>query len=163
MASWTTPVTHVTGDVLAVTDWNGLANDATFLYQAPYIQAYATATTSVATGTTTTIALGGAVTAYGFTLSSNNAVTPLTGTYWAAGEVSFGSSTYAADVSTALTQNGTALTGFGVYASPTSSALVLASASDTVGLTAFQDSGNTLTVGSGENSTYLHMAFVGSQ
>ena len=33
MASWGTPVTHVTGDTLAVSDWNTIANNETFLYQ----------------------------------------------------------------------------------------------------------------------------------
>jgi hypothetical protein len=82
MASWTTPVTHSEGEDLAVTDWNGVANNTTFLYQAPYIMAYNSSSTSLTNSTNVQLTLGGlTASGYGWTVSSNNIVPPLTGIY----------------------------------------------------------------------------------
>ena len=88
MASYTNPILHATGDDLAVTDWNAVANNTTFLYRAPYILAYASITQSTANNTTSSINLNTFVASgYGFTISSNNVVVPLTGVYTIGGTV----------------------------------------------------------------------------
>ena len=48
MPAWQTPTVHATGDIFAVNDNNILANNETFLYQAPYASYYNNAVCSVA-------------------------------------------------------------------------------------------------------------------
>ena len=82
MAAWTTPITYPTGDSLQVSAWNGVANDETFLYQAPYGLYYNSVSQSITNNVQTTVTLGGIEAQnYGFSISSNTVSVPLTGIY----------------------------------------------------------------------------------
>ena len=82
MASWGTPPVHVTGDTLAVSDWNTVANNETFLYEAPYGLYYNSVAVTLVLGASTQITLGGTeASGYGFSVASNNAVVPIAGLY----------------------------------------------------------------------------------
>lgn len=167
MASWTAPTIFATGDLLDVSSANAWSNDLTFLYEAPYISCYSTAVTSVSTATWTQVALGATnFLGYGFSLTSNNAVVPLAGIYWAAGRVATvaGSNNQA----NAIYQNGTAKAQGVTNAAPFGnnapvSGLLSCSASDTVGLYVYQDSGSTVDTLDSAVNTGLDMYFVGSQ
>jgi hypothetical protein len=77
-----TPTTHVTGDSLAVSDWNTVANNETFLYQAPYGMYYNSVVTSLTSGPLVQISLGGTIASgYGFSCPSNIAIPPIAGVY----------------------------------------------------------------------------------
>lgn len=172
MATWTAPVTHATGDVLAVTDWNGLANDATFLYEAPYAMYYNSTATSCGTGATTQVSLGGTTASnYGFSLSSNDAVVPLAGTYMVFFSVYMASTTGSGSdaVYSFVYHNGSqsleglTLPSYILQVSTGGGGIVSCSTSDTLGLYLANDSGSTLDTAPGAQSTYLHAAFIGSQ
>lgn len=172
MASWTTPVIHATSDVLAVADWNGLANDATFLYQAPYALYFNSVATTIGNASNTQITLGGTTASgYGFSVSSNAAVVPLAGVY----QVHFSATLSSAGVGTAndqftafVTQNGTTVLGGSsvptavTYSVSSGSGLVVCAASDSIALWGNQDSGGNMTTTTGAAQTYLHLAFIGS-
>ena len=107
MASWGTPVTHFTGDTLAVSDWNTIANNETFLYQASYCNYYDNGGTNVNPSTYTQVALGGVTCAgYGFSVSSNNVVVPLAGIYWVAGALAASSNQASGWVAAYIYHNG---------------------------------------------------------
>lgn len=171
MASWTAPIIHATGDVLAVTDWNGLANDATFLYQAPYIMAYNSVSTGLVTNTATQVTLGGlTASGYGWSVSSNNLVVPLTGVYQLSGNVYYAANSGAPTDNfwSYVYHNGSqTLQGAGVSTTPNSvgspvTGLIAASAGDTFGLWAFAAQAGA-TTGTGATVTFLHAIFIGSQ
>lgn len=171
MASWTEPVTHATGDVLAVTDWNGLANDITFLYEAPYTNAYMSAAASVATATATQLPLGTvAFSAYGFALdtSTGNLTMPLTGLY-AVQALATLTTTAAGPVSAQVYHNGSmALSGGWAYGpagnTPASaSGILLVTNNDNIGLWCTQATGSTINAVTGAQATWLSAYFVGSQ
>jgi hypothetical protein len=172
MASWTSPVTHVSGDVLSVTDWNGVANNETFLYQVPYILAYNSVSTSLTDGTPTQISLGG-ITAdgYGFSVSSNNVIVPLTGVYSVQFAVQVGGSGSpgANDMNCSVYHNGSVVIQGSTVPTATTfpgssgGGLVACSASDTLGLVAVQGASATLSTQNNAYSTFLHVFFVGSQ
>lgn len=170
MASWVSPPTHATGDVLAVTDWNTVANNETFLYQAPYIRLYSTTTISVANETITQFPLGGtSYSNYGWTTSSNNAVCPLTGIY------SFGVKPVFVQASSGASQgygylNGTLTVSSSLsplssvyYSGCAGSDIVSCTAGSTFGLWAQQNSGGSLTTVAGATGSVLWAFFVGSQ
>lgn len=177
MPSWTTPVVHATGDVLGVPDWNGAANNETFLYQAPYAMYYATASVAITLGTYTQIPLGGTTaTGYGFSVVSNNLIAPLSGVYQAHFGVGLAFTVANASVSTQaviseLYHNGS-LTVSGQPISPgltlggvisVGSGLVRCAAGDTLGLFMFNNTTITFTSGVNAYSTFMHVAFIGSQ
>ncbi len=169
MAPYTPPTLHATFDAFAVTDWNAVANDVVFLYQRPYILASAAVAQSLPGAATTQMVLGATPsTGYGFSLSSNNAVVPLTGVYHvdAAGAMAANSNANACLIH--VYHNGTPV----IYGSavvpvanlPVTSAacgLMLCSAGDTVGLWMFN--GIAGPANSSAASTYLHLTFMGSQ
>lgn len=170
MASWTTPVIHSTGDILAVTDWNGVANNETFLYQKPYVAAFDSGGTSISTDIPTQINLAStAFSGYGFSVSSNNVVVPLTGiyaAYWTI-TISGGSGSGNDELISQLYQNGSSLLGGAIVPSYTGnpassgSGLVSCTASDEIALYAIQTSGSTLVTIDG--ASFLHMVYQGSQ
>lgn len=174
MASWTTPVTHANGDILAVSDWNGVANNETFLYQAPYAYVYDSAGTTVAANATQTISLGGTVkVGYGCTLSSNTVHLSIAGIYHVSFSVGF-TSGFDSQFVAILTHNGSTamygVTGHSSYFGPPTppgvtngSGIIVAAASDTLGLQlAAPTAGGTTTVNSA-NATFICVSFVGSQ
>ena len=168
MASWTTPVTHSAGDTLAVTDWNGVANNETFLYQAPYASYYNSVATTLTSGTNTQVTLGGTeYSGYGFSVSSNNAVAPLAGSYMTLFSVGFNQT--GSNALSLVYQNGTqkaigsSVPGNSTTGTFSSSGKVLkCNASDTIALYGLQFAGAVGTL-TGSNETYLSLAFVGSQ
>lgn len=172
MASWTVPVIHATGDVLAVTDWNGLANDATFLYQAPYVNAYASASVSVANSTDTQVPLGAvSFSAYGASVntSTGNIAPPLTGIYFVAGVATI-AATAASNTLGEIFVSGTKVAEGGSFFNPGAgntrasvTNITIASAGDAIGLWAAQFSGSTASTVTGSLSSYLSAFFVGSQ
>jgi hypothetical protein len=172
MASWTVPVTHATGDVLAVSDWNGVANDLTFLYEAPYINAYASASVSVAPNTIVNVSLDSTVmSAYGASVdtSTGNVAMPLAGLYWVNGVVQL-AMTASGTARTEINQNGTeALNGTSPYNGGTeniwsaASGILVANAGDVLGSTIQQNSSATLTGFGGNHNANLSAFFVGSQ
>jgi len=168
MASWTTPTTFATGDILDVGSVNAIANDLTFLYEAPYVYAYASASVGIASGTATPAPLSATVfSGYGASVNSSNVVVPLTGIY----QVSFCAYVFA--VSDSYSMNGMAYhqgslafngstNATGITFS-TGSGLISASASDSIGLWANQTTGSSQTIESGAQTTFLSAYFVGSQ
>lgn len=166
MASWTTPVLHSVGDILNVSDWNGVANNETFLYQAPYASAVNNAIQGVTGGSPVQVTnLVVSFSGYSFSLSSNFLVAPLTGLYHVdvfSTYLSSGSS----QIGTAILHNGT----FGQFRWVTetiSSAdvgtqfgdIVQASATDTLGIGTFTSLTQALTSGGSGISAF----FIGSQ
>ena len=172
MASWTTPPTHSTGDLLSAPDWNAIADNETFLYQKPYGLYYNSTGKACLSGATTQVTLGGRRGSnYGFTISSNNVFVPLTGLY----EVSFAVSMATAAGSGANTlwalayHNGAAV-GKGATvpsyaqggASSAGACKVLCNAGDYIGLFLGNLSGSTMTTVNDAAQTFLHVNFIGS-
>lgn len=167
MASWTTPITHSTGDVLAVTDWNGVANNETFLYQAPYANYYNSSATSVPTGSNTQISLGGTTSSgYGFKVTSNSAIAPLTGIYAVSGALTM--ITSSGQVAVDVYLNGSAVSQASTNASTNgisvcTSTLVSCASTSTIGLYGYQNTGSSQNSYNAADFTYLAVHFVGSQ
>ena len=173
MASWTTPPTHVVGDALAVTDWNTIANNETFLYQKPYGLYYASTQTTAASNATVQVALAGtSAVNYGFSISSNNVVVPLTGVYqvsFCVGVATGGAGSGLSRVSSSLYKNGTAFTSGATVLSYTAgtcicngSAILTCNANDTLGLYFFNGTSSSYPCVASSLSTYLQVAFIGS-
>jgi len=167
MASWTNPVIHGTGDTFAVSDYNVLANNETFLYQAPYASYYNSVATSVPTATNTQLTLSGTeYSGYGFSVSSNNAVVPLAGTYMAL----FSGGTAAASGTgfSFIEQNGTVknigavVTGSANGTVSPGGKAVKCAANDAFGLYVVQSSGGTVNSLNASTESFLSMAFIGS-
>ena len=167
MASWTTPTTHIAGDTLAVSDWNAVANNETFLYQAPYASYYNSVATSIPTAAWTQVTLGGVdFSGYGISLVSNNLVVPIAGIYGFVGQM-FCAAT-ANNIQTGVYHNGslfktndivtTAANGAGIPAA----GIMKCSTNDTLGLWGFQNSGGTVNTGTGSTLTYLAAWYIGS-
>ena len=170
MASWTTPPTHATGDALAVTDWNTIANNETFLYQRPY-GLYTGTTASLAGGTTAQIAVASQGQNYGFTLSGNNAVLPLTGLYqfsWSM--TTTGQASGQGVIRASIYRNGALLFQGNTSmlyinsGTPTSvgSGIWLCNASDTIALYGTNTSASAVTVGTASTQTNLQITWLGS-
>ena len=171
MASYTAPTLHVTGDDLAVTDYNSVASNTTFLYQTPYGAIYATGISGIVTNTAQQVNLAGTTAlGYGFSLSSNNLVVPLTGVYSVVGSVAMASTSAGGKCSAGVYHNGSStLSGSStpfdssVNAVSITGGVILCSAGDTLGLWVYQTSGAGLDTVAGASLTYLHATFVGSQ
>ena len=176
MATWTAPTLHSTGDELAVTDWNAAMNNEIFLYEAPYCNYYNTVN-SLFTQTPQQVSLGGtAITAYGFTVSSNNIVVPIAGSYNVSYNVTASVSVQCQLVAY-LYQNGSQITN-DIAAIPTAflgtipstaggSTVITCSANDTLGLWASTNgaagsAGTTRAGAFGLNPSYLAVSFIGS-
>ncbi len=167
MASYTSPILHATGDDLAVSDYNAVANNTTFLYQAPYIHCTTNSTQSITANTSTQVVnLAIDYSGYGWSLASNYIVVPLTGIYMVSAVSTYVIGGSAAQVGTAIIHNGS----YGQFywtddaiASSDVSALVTdtvkASAGDTIGIGTFTSVTNTLASGASIISAFL----VGSQ
>lgn len=170
MASWTTPTTFATGNVLDVASANAWSNDLIFLYECPYAiycnAAGATLTNAAATQVPldTTVASG-----YGFSIASGDAIVPITGVY----QVSFAINTllnantteYIAGVylnGTPALQGGTISTPGG-YTTAGGAGMVSCAAGSSLQLVGLQNSGSNATTTPGAVQTYLHAHFVGSQ
>lgn len=169
MASYIPPVVHATGDAFAVTDNNALAGDAVFLYQRPYFNYFNSVATSLPNTTLTQVTIGGTTTSgYGFSVSSNNVICPLTGIYWVAGTVQINSTTNSLIINLEhngtpfAVQFGTAGGATGVVSS-TVSAAVSCTAGDTLALFAEQTSGGTISTTTGAQNTFISGFFLGSQ
>ena len=179
MASWTTPTTYATGDILSVNSWNAIANNETFLYQRPACKYFQTVSQTLTGSATTTINLSGSGSPYFtsggsnlFTLSSSTRiVVPLTGNYLITGQVvasGGGAGSAATPILTGITQNGTRIqyTGGGGQtnaAFPQSTSTVLAQA--TTGAYFEMTCYNYYTnLGSlpGQDTTFLCVNFIGS-
>jgi hypothetical protein len=172
MASFTNPTTYATGDDLAVTDVNAVAQNTLFLYQRPYAAFYGSIATIIPTATPTQVTLGGTtVNGYGFSVTSNNVIVPITGVY----SVSFGvqtggyGGTGAPYLSAILYHNGSEAIGGAVVPSyttlpaSTGTGIVSCTAGDTLGLWALQTSGVNLTTTVAAAVTFVHAYFVGSR
>lgn len=166
MAIWTTPTIHATGDILSVSDWNGVANNSVFLYQAPYGLYWNYTATSIANAAWTQVGLTAVEASdYGMSLTSNNAVVPLTGIY----QVVFGAglASVTTNTSSGIYQNG-AITRLGTesgnayYPNSSGAALISCNAGDTVGLWAYQQSGGAVNTNNLSTVSFLQVAFVGS-
>jgi len=162
VAVWGTPPVHVTGDTLAVSDWNTIANNETFLAEAPYGLYYNSVAVTLVLGASTQITLGGTeASGYGFSVASNNAVVPIAGLYSTTCSVYIS----AAEVLlTALTyHNGSQIRqgSSGTLIGSTTSGLVKCAANDTLGFYVYQNGGAPATI-AGSGSTYLHAFYVGS-
>lgn len=152
-----------------MTDWNGVANDVVFLYQRPYFNYFNSVATSMNSSTTTQITLGGTTTSgYGFSVSSNNVIVPLTGTYWVS--AAFAMNTTTGSLQIFIRQNGAtvALATFAASSatgtgSATITTLVSCSAGDTLGLFGLQNTGGAVSTNTGPSTTFLSGFFVGSQ
>lgn len=170
MASWTVPTIFATGDVLDIASANTWSNDLTFLYQAPYINAYA-ASVAVPTGTLTQLPMTGTqFSAYGASVdtSTGNIAMPLAGLYWVFGQ--YGITIGSDDQFWAeIYQNG-GMVIRGTIKNPyftgpnyaNVGGIILASAADTIGLWVWQTSGNTQDTVGGNNGTNLSAFFIGS-
>lgn len=171
MATWTAPTTHATADNLAVADWNALANDAIFLYQAPYAMYYNSVATSLTNGVFTQVSLGGVIDSnYGFSVATDSAIVPISGIYSvsAAVEITLAS---AAVLQVAIYKNATnvgqartvlpAASTPGVLGLPIS-IVVPCNAGDAIALYAFQNSGGAVNTDIGAVFTFLNLAFMGS-
>ena len=171
MASYTNPILHATGDDLDVTDYNAVANNTTFLYQTPYALIYQTNASSVPEATGTQVSLGGvSAMNYGWSVSSNNLVVPLTGIYNVIGTVTMQTSTGSPKCFAFIYHNGTeTLQGStGIFDSTVNTVtnangLVSCTAGDTLGLWVYQTAAGPLATVTGSSNTYLHAFFVGSQ
>jgi hypothetical protein len=151
-----------------VSDWNTIANNETFLYQAPYGMYYNSVVTSLTSGTPVQISLGGTVASgYGFSVSSNNAVAPIAGIY----QVDFAAQAATTSglmcallyVNSALYANGAYGVGAaGEGAQSSGSAVVKCpSANATFGLWGL-NSAASANSGNLADQTYLHAFYVGS-
>lgn len=181
MASWTPPTTHATGDILAVSDWNAVANNEVFLYDAPYGMYYNSVGVACASDTLTQVTLGGTTAAgYGFAVSSNDVVLPLAGVYTVSFSVGFpqasgggfmwgliqqipsggAGTTIVQGVRVAMPLSGSAYSpSTGVS---NGSGLIYAAAGDKIRLFARQTSFASLTTQAVASQTFIHIAFVGS-
>lgn len=165
MASFTTPTIHATGDVLSVSDFNAVANNTTFLFQAPAANVFNSVATPLGTGTVTPVTLGGTTLLnYGFSVASNNLVIPIAGVYWLSGQV-------AAAVGTGVLASVISLQGANVAQAntlnnaatsiPFVGTVQSCSAANTVGLEGF--SSTSVSSSPGANLTFLAAFFIGSQ
>ena len=165
MASWNTPTTYATGDILSSGSWNVVANNEIFLYQAPYGLYYNASSSSLATGLYSQITMGGqTAAAYGFTCPSpyNNVVVPLTGLYMTSWNVKT-----SAQVSTILYKNGIGFrygtnSGNAAPWSSGGSSIINMIAGETFALFAYQASGGAVNTATGAINTRLESFFVGS-
>ena len=173
MASWTNPTLKVVGDVLSANNWNAVANNTTFLYQAPYGLYY----NSVAMGNQTSllfqqVTLGGSSGAnYGFSVSSNNVQVPLAGMYAVSANVTVnGASTNAYIQQTAIYHNGGAVAYFkseqlqGFYDVSTGGSAVVSCPANTDTISLWYAYNGT-TAANPDNiaqNTYIHTYFIGS-
>lgn len=170
MASYITPVVHATNDVFAVTDYNTLASNSIFNFQTPYANYYNSVATALTNGVATQVTLGGTTSsAYGFSVSSNNIILPLSGAYFVAGNVIgttnsgiatqyFQAQIFVAGTSAligSICPTTTTLSGSHV------SGVITGTAGTTVGLYGFQNQTTVNTV-TGPNETYLSIFFIGS-
>lgn len=168
MASWTTPVTHAAGDLLSVSDWNGLANDATFLYQAPYAMFGNTAATSIPAAAFTVVSMTMGLNNYGIGQTGQAASTSVAGVYRVSAAVAFATSTavgYAYIYKNGVQYaQGSQSTGNGVYgpASTVSALVQMNGTTDYVNVRAYQASGGAVNTSGSSLSTYMHLDFVGS-
>lgn len=166
MASFTAPTIHVTGDDLPVTDYNAVANNTTFLYQAPYAYAYNSGNVSVPDITATKITLDTFLfSGYGWSISSNNLIVPLTGIYQTSSAVFL--STGTGFVIVYLSLNGSTSLASVVQttasgATAAVSGLVKCTAGDALSLVTQQSSGSETTLVSAVGLTFLNVSFVGS-
>lgn len=163
--SWNGFPTWSVGQVSLASDWNTyVAANMTYLYEKPYIRAYALSNaTNMSESTTTQITLDTVQSSgYGFTLSSNNLITPQSGTYIVMGQIGLQtySATYPLDVN--IYHNGVQITGDNTFGTNFSACLLTCAANDTIGLYGFQTSSGVLTNGLGSACTYLHAQWQGS-
>jgi hypothetical protein len=175
MATWTTPPIHATGDFLSVTDWNTIANNETFLHQAPYGQYWnTTGTAASVSGGTARVQLGGFRGNYGFVAPSSSIITiPLAGVYTVSFSVAVATSHAGGDDLTnrfnaQLNQNGNLV----IESPPTptyvandpvsaSSGVIVCNANDQITLVWTNNGPSTLSTNPSYASTYVHLAYVG--
>jgi hypothetical protein len=165
MASWIPPTTHTTSDIFAVTDWNALCGDATFLLQAPYALAYNAVATSIGTAYTQ-VTLVSSFSNYGFTITSNNLVVPISGIYAVTGQVGMPLVSGNAVGIMALYQQGGAIATYqGPYSlsSYQTATIATCNAGDTLALYAAVLDGSAQNTFTGVSQTFLSAYFIGSQ
>ncbi len=171
MASYTPPTLHAVNDVFAVTDWNAVANDIVFLYQRPYISAYNSVATALINIAFTQVSLGTTeFSGYGFSISSNNLIVPLTGIYSVSAALSANIESERLVVNVfqngsqkkqSTTQFDSAGGAIGVTAAVTG--LLSCNAGDTIGLYGLQASGLAVNTNTGPTTTWISALFMGSQ
>lgn len=176
MASWNVPTIHATGDILSVTDWNNVANNTTFLYQAPYFIGQTTAGTALGNSTNTVIPLSIVNSGYGMAYNTfyGYLTPPLVGTYFmsagltvaanAAGspnnfraEIWQNSGVYATGSTGAFQNSGTS-----AVASQVSTLVYNASTSNNYQLQAFNRASNSASLTTTGVQNYMTAHFVGS-
>jgi len=171
VASWGTPPVHVTGDTLAVSDWNTVANNETFLYEAPYGLYYNSSGTSCGSGGATQVTLGGTTASgYSFSVSSNNVIVPIAGIYTVlflvmmASTAGSGGNYVQSQVqhNGSATLNGSTVPSYMAFPGSSGCGSVKCAASDTLGLYLVQTSGSSLTTLATAPQDFLHAFYVGS-
>ena len=172
MATWITPTIHGAAEDLAITDYNNTANNTMFLFQRPYIMAYNSTTTAINSGGITQIPLTSLTgCAYGFILSSNAVIVPLTGMYRVFGSVGLNGTVGAAGpgyVGSFVYRNGAvALQGSqppGDTGFPGSSVtgLIYAATQDQLTLYGQNQGGTNSTTLATASQTFLHVVYEGS-
>jgi hypothetical protein len=165
MASWIPPTTHATSDILPVTDWNALCGDATFLLQAPYALAYNAVSTSIGTSYTQ-VTLVSSFSNYGFTITSNNLVVPISGIYAVTGQVGMPIvSGNSVGIMAIYQQGGTIATYQAAYPMYfyQSATIAQCNAGDTLALYAVVGAGSSQNTYTGVALTFLSAYFIGSQ
>lgn len=171
MASWTTPVTHATGDALSVTDWNGVANNETFLYQRPYGMYYGSVAQSCPNNVNTQVQLGLTAQGYGFSYGSAGSVTvPLTGLYQLSWGIGTANNPGSGPIWSVVFHNGVSVltgskgtTSTASYGETVGTGLVLANANDTVSMSFANTAGGAVTLATGAVQTWFHVIWLGSQ
>jgi hypothetical protein len=175
MATWTNPTTFTAGQPLSLAAYNAVANNETFLYQAPYAAYFDNTGTACAADTLTLVTLSGTTASgYGFSVSSNKVVLPLTGIYTVSFSVAFPNNT-GGYMWGLIQQNGTTIiqsTRASIIPSGGSnpnntvcsgSGIIKGTANDQIGLYARQTSFVSLTTTASASQTFIHLTFVGSQ
>ena len=166
MASWTTPTIFATGNILDVPSANTWSNNLTFLYQRPYATANNTVGVSIG-GATTPITLDTfAYNGYGFSISSNNLILPLTGSYIVSGQVQCAQASgtlisYIYHNGSGVVEGSATVDTRGVSTAPVPAQVITATNGDTLGLVGecIGAGGTTITSSA---ATFLSVAFLGS-
>lgn len=173
--AWSTPKTWNVGDVLTASDMDTYVRDNTnFLYQRPYILAYNSVLVSVPNSSVTPVTLGTVLASgYGLVIgtggTANKAVIPIAGIYHIAFAVQLaGSGGSGGNYLVASVQqngsgtiNGATVPTYMSFPGSAGSGLANCAVNDTISVVAFQTSGGAINTQTGQNTTFLHVSYVG--
>lgn len=170
MASWTPPTILPADSVLSSPDYNAVANNTTFLYQAPYASWSPSSPPSIPTSGNTQVPLdtenyGG----YGFSISTGDIICPLTGVYQVNFRIAYSGASVGGGFAQVFLNGSSTLWGSwvsfdGATALQSAGAgLLPISAGGALQLVGFQNSGITATTTINFAQTAIDVFFVGSQ